>query len=200
MLLATLPGQEQARAEGAAMTVLDWWSAISAAGICVSAIITAVSVRFVARQIADQRHATQAQFVYQLDKELSDFGDLFRRVQRGESLADATDPRSATRQRLLESLDFFDRVKTLLDLGVVDLPTVDRVLGGPFFLLVNAPAVQEAALFPDDDRFFELFALHQQLTAFRLAEGRRIPLVETDLARRNPDLYQTNLDRYRRFL
>lgn len=102
------------------------------------------------------------------------------------------------KQRLFaDYLDAFKRVKTLLDVGVVNVSLIDPVLGNQFFILVNHPKVQEYILYSAPiGRFSEIFALHQQLTLYRQRKRVGIPQLETDLQRQNPELYESNLQAY----
>jgi hypothetical protein len=92
------------------------------------------------------------------------------------------DKAEPTRHQLLPCLRFFERIKTLCDVGMLDIAIVDGMFGYQFFWLVNHPRVQESVLFLDGHFFPEIFALHSQLVQYRKRSGYQIPAVQNDLA------------------
>jgi hypothetical protein len=52
-------------------------------------------------------------------------------------------------------------------------------------------------LFYEGYFFPEIFALHRQLSEYRIRSGCRLPAAQNDLARKDSVRYKTNLDLYR---
>jgi hypothetical protein len=94
-------------------------------------------------------------------------------------------------------LQFFGRVKTLSDIGVLDIKIIDAMFGYQFYLFVNDPQLQEQLLFQGEHYFPEVFALHHQLSSRRGKLGMEIPRAKTDLVLREPARYEKNLWYYR---
>jgi hypothetical protein len=90
-----------------------------------------------------------------------------------------------------------ERVKTLCDVGVLDAKVLDGMFGPQFFWLVNDVWIQKRVLFEGDHFFPEIFALHQQLSAYRKRSGREVPSTACDLALKDPGRYERNLRLYR---
>jgi hypothetical protein len=169
----------------------DFWTAASALAAVAYCVITVVTLVLLAVQVREARRATLAEFINNLGKEFAVFGDLF-----DEILADR-DKITLPREQLLPCLRFFERVKTLSDVGVLDIALLDGVFGYQFFLLVNHAGTQERILLQGEHFFPEIFALHKQLSDYRRGAGYPLPFAENDLALKDKSRYKVNLDLYR---
>jgi hypothetical protein len=105
----------------------DFWTAASALAAVAYCVITVVTLVLLAVQVREARRATLAEFINNLGKEFAVFGDLF-----DEILADR-DKITLPREQLLPCLRFFERDKTLSDVGVLDIAILDGVFGYQFF-------------------------------------------------------------------
>jgi hypothetical protein len=128
-----------------------------------ASLITALTLLFLVIQARGERRNTLAEFINSLAKELAEFDDLFEVLLLHR---DGPTP-ELHREALLRCLRFFERVKTLCDVGVLDAKILDGMFGPQFVWLVNDDWVQERVLFEGEHFFPEIFALHQQLSTLK---------------------------------
>jgi hypothetical protein len=163
-----------------------FWSAASALATIAASLITALSLLFLVIQLREQRRYTLAEFVNGLGKEFAEFDDVFEvLLLHGDGPTPELTP-ELHQEKLLRCLRFFERVKTLSDVGVLDAKVLDGMFGPQFFWLVNDAWIQERVLFEGEHFFPEIFALHQQLSACRKRSGREVPAAASDLALKDP--------------
>jgi hypothetical protein len=173
------------------MTTIEFWTALSAIGALAYCVITAVTLIFLGVQLREARRYTLAQFVNQLGKEFEAFDEALQPLL-------LKDPdRKGLEQQLLRCLQFFERTKTLCDIGVLEVKILDAMFGYQFFNLVNDPWVQKSLLLCDPHYFPEVFALHKQLSDCHRRSGLEIPGAQNDLALENPTRYEKNIEYYR---
>ena len=142
-----------------------------------ASLITALTLLLLVVQVREARRYTLAEFVNGLGKEFAEFNDVFEVL-----LLHREGPTPELQQKdLLRCLRFFERVKTLCDVGVLDAKVLDGMFGPQFFWLVNDARVQERVLFKGEHFFPEIFALHQQLSAYRKRSGYGVPAAASDL-------------------
>jgi hypothetical protein len=168
----------------------DFWTAASALAAVAYCVITVVTLVLLAVQIREARRATLADFINNLGKEFALFNDLFDETW-------ANRDKILPREQLLSCLRFFERVKTLSDVGVLDIALLDGMFGHQFFSLVNHARTQEGMLLQGEHFFPEIFALHKQLSDYRRRAGYSLPFAENDLALKDKSRYKVNLDLYR---
>jgi hypothetical protein len=173
------------------MTTIEFWTALSAICALAYCVITAVTLIFLGVQLREARRYTLAQFVYQLGKEFEAFDEALQPLLLKDS------DRKGLEQQLLRCLQFFERTKTLCDIGVLDVKILDAMFGYQFFYLVNDPWVQKSLLLCDPHYFPEVFALHKQLSDCHRRLGLEIPGEQNDLALENPTRYEKNIEYYR---
>jgi hypothetical protein len=173
------------------MTTIEFWTALSAICALAYCLITAVTLIFLGVQLREARRYTLAQFVYQLGKEFEAFDEALQPLLLKDS------DRKGLEQQLLRCLQFFERTKTLCDIGVLDVKILDAMFGYQFFYLVNDPWVQKSLLLCDPHYFPEVFALHKQLSDCHRRLGLEIPGAQNDLALENPTRYEKNIEYYR---
>jgi hypothetical protein len=171
----------------------EFWNAASALATIAASLMTALTLLFLVIQVREERRYTLAEFVNGLGKEFAEFDDVFEVLLRHR---DGPTP-ELHQQGLLRCLRFFERVKTLCDVGVLDAKVLDGMFGPQFFWLVNDARVQERLLFEGEHFFPEIFALHQQLSAYRKRSGYEVPAAASDLALKDPGRYERNLHLYR---
>lgn len=166
----------------------EFWNAASALAAVIYCMITAVTLVLLVIQVREARRNVLAEFINELGRDFSEFSDVFDAILIG---GDKAEP---TRHQLLACLRFFERIKTLCDVGMLDIAIVDGMFGYQFFCLVNHPRVQESVLFLDGHFFPEIFALHSQLVQYRKRSGYQIPAAQNDFASKDPVRYKMNLD------
>ena len=173
------------------MSTIEFWTALGAVGTLAYCVITAVTLVFLGIQLREARRDTLGQFVNQLGKEFEQLDAAFLPLLSPGSGQVPSD------EHAMRCLQFFERVKTLSDIGVLDVRILDAMFGHEFFVLVNEPQLQEKILFSGDHYFPEVFALHRQLTALRMKLGVDIPRSNSDLALRDAARYEKNLQYFR---
>jgi hypothetical protein len=173
------------------MTTIEFWTALGAIGTIAYCVITALTLIFLGVQLREARRDTLGQFVNQLGKEFQELDAVF------EPLLSLGSGQVPSNERALRCVQFFERVKTLTDVGVLDVRMLDAMFGHQFFFFVNDPQLQENLLCSGDHYFPEVFALHHQLSAWRGKLGIDIPGVKSDLALRDPERYEKNLSYFR---
>jgi hypothetical protein len=173
------------------MSTIEFWTALGAVATLAYCVITAVTLVFLGIQLRATRRDTLGQFVNQLGKE---FGELDAEFLPLLSPGSGQIP---SNEHAMRCLQFFERVKTLSDIGVLDVGILDAMFGHEFFSLVNEPQLQDNLLFSGDHYFPEVFALHLQLRARRMKLGVDIPRSKSDLALRDGARYEKNLQYFR---
>lgn len=168
-----------------------FWTSALAIGVVFSILLSLGTLLFIARQTAETRQFTQAQFINSLQREFDQYADLFMRMRASNKTGIADDMGSIN-----DCLDFFERLKTLLDTGAISVRLVDRAFGYSFFLLANDRRVQDRVLYTYDYEFPQIFALHQQLAEYRRRRGLPIPRAVDDLATRDATRYAASLRTY----
>lgn len=140
----------------------DFLSAASAIGQIISSIVAIVGILYIARQVRDTRRFTRSQLLNELEKESRDHRHAFQLVTGAWLSTTEITKREDDLYAIFECLGLFERMKLLLDNNVVDLRTVNELFGYRFFLLVNNRNVQRHILYPDQNSFIMIFALHDQ--------------------------------------
>jgi hypothetical protein len=172
------------------MTTIEYWTALGAIGTLAYCLITAATLIFLGLQLRSTRRDVLGQFVNQLGKEFEELATAF------EPLLSPDSGDVPPYERALPCVKFFERVKTLSDIGVLDVRILDAMFGYQFFSLVNNLKLQDNLLLGGDHYFPEVFALHEQLTMWRRKRGLEIPFVDSDLALRDAKRYAINLKHY----
>jgi hypothetical protein len=172
------------------MSTIEYWTAIGAIGTIAYCVITAVTLIFLGLQLRSTRRDVLGQFVNQLGKEFEEMTTTF------EPLLSPGSSEIPSKEPALRCLKFFERVKTLSDIGVLDVRILDAMFGYQFFSFVNNQKLQDNLLLNGDYYFPEVFALHEQLTTWRRKRALEIPFGETDLALRDAKRYAANLEHY----
>jgi hypothetical protein len=173
------------------MTTIEFWTALGAIGTIAYCVITSVTLIFLGVQLREARRDTLGQFVNRLGKEFDELDAIF------EPLLSPGSGQVPSNEGALSCLQFFGRVKTLTDIGVLEVRIIDAMFAHQFFLFVNDPELQEKLLFNGEHYFPEVFALHLELSARRKKSGVEIPRTKTDLGLRDPARYEENLRYYR---
>lgn len=163
-----------------------------------SSVVTVFGVLFIAWQVSDTRRFTKSQLLNDLEKDSKDYRNTYLILTNSWKPTNEVTPTEEILHEFFECLGFFERVKILIDNKVIDWPTVDRLFGYRFFLLVNNPHVQKFALYPDGDSFTTIFALHKQWFQYRQAHQQEIIHKDTDLSFYDPKQYEEFIKSYAR--
>jgi hypothetical protein len=109
----------------------EFWNAASALATIAGSLITALTLLFLVIQVRETRRYTLGEFVNGLGKEFAEFDEVFEVL-----LLHREGPTPELHQaELPRCLRFFERVKTLCDVGVLDAKVLDGMFGS--ILLVS---------------------------------------------------------------
>jgi hypothetical protein len=174
-----------------------YWEGVSAIGIVLSLIGFALNLLVVQRQVSEARRYGKGQFINTLEQDFDRFTGVYLELRRLDGNHPTVTEPWHERMDFYECLDFFERVETLVDLGLLDIALVDRMFGPQFFALVHHPQVQ-AGIFarPDALPMVDVYALHAALSAYRRSRGLLVPRAETDLRLFDPARYADALETY----
>jgi len=176
----------------------ELWNTLGIISQIAVSIVTIVGILFIAWQVSDTRRFTKSQLLNDLEKESKEYRHVYMMITGPWRGAQEVSPQEEQLHDIFDCLGFFERIKVLLDNRVIDMPTVDRLFGYRFFLLVNDPNVQKFALYPDGHDFTTVFALHKQWTQYRRSRRDEIAHSQTDLALFSPEEYDKFIASYSR--
>lgn len=157
----------------------------------VSITVTAIGLFLVYRQLSDGRKFMRAQFINQLEQELSSINSTYTQLLSQSHIA-STQDYSVNISDYLKYLGFFEKIKIILDNRTVDFPTIDRLFALRFFLITNNSQIQELILHNPcyQGHFDSIFALHKQWTEYRAGQKLKIPFEDYDLRTSNQELFE----------
>jgi hypothetical protein len=116
------------------------WEIISAIAASISAIVSVVGLPFVIIQIRSSNQIAKAQFINELERDISLHAGLYTSLIEGGSLHKLKPVISEDeRNALLQYISFFERVDLVINTKVIDIKTVDCLFGGRFFMLMDNP-------------------------------------------------------------
>jgi hypothetical protein len=115
------------------------WEVISAVAASISAIVSVVGLPFLAIQISSSNQIAKAQFINELERDISLHAGLYTSLIDGGSLSNPKVISEDERNALLQYISFFERVDLVINTKVIDIKTVDCLFGGRFFMLMENP-------------------------------------------------------------
>jgi hypothetical protein len=126
------------------------WEVISAVAASISAIVSVVGLPFLVIQIRSSNQIAKAQFINELERDISLHAGLYTSLIEGGSLcylkpAISEDERNA----LLQFISFFERVDLVTNTKIIDIKTVDCLFGGRFFMLMDNPNTERLINSPE---------------------------------------------------
>jgi hypothetical protein len=164
----------------------------------IGVFLTAGGLIAVAFQIRDTRRLAKAQFVSNLENDLTSHYSTYGKLLPGETWSNnCTGPRTKGElAEIIPYLSFFAKLKFLLDLGAVDLALINRMFSFRFFLAVHNEHVQHQIIFSDlyYPYWAEIIVLHSQWLVYRRENRLAIPFEEANPAVRYSEKYQEILN------
>jgi hypothetical protein len=119
---------------------MEQWEVISAIAASTSAIVSVIGLPFVAIQIRSSNQIAKAQFINELERDISLHAGLYTSLIEGGGLYKLKPVISEDeRNALLQYISFFERVDLVINTKVIDIKTVDCLFGGRFFMLMDNP-------------------------------------------------------------
>ena len=177
------------------------WNILTYIMATLGPLATFGGILFVARQIADGRRFAKAQFINQLEEEITSLDAEYVKLFPGDtwSSSNTKRPDLENLSNLIAYIAFFEKIKLLIDSKTIDICTVDRLFALRFFRLVHNPYVQNKILYSDQykDCVSTIFALHQEWADFRKNNKLRIP-GESSLESIKGEDYRSAVEQYKR--
>jgi hypothetical protein len=129
---------------------MEQWEVISAIAASTSAIVSVIGLPFVAIQIRSSNQIAKAQFINELERDISLHAGLYTSLIEGGSLYKLKPVISEDeRNALLQYISFFERVDLVINTKVIDIKTVDCLFGGRFFMLMDNPNTERLIKSPE---------------------------------------------------
>jgi hypothetical protein len=131
---------------------MDQWEMISAIAASISAIVSVIGLPFVIIQIRSSNQIAKAQFINELERDISLHAGLYTSLIDGGSLSNPKVISEDERNALLQYISFFERVDLVINTKVIDIKTVDCLFGGRFFMLMDNPNTEKLIKSPEISR------------------------------------------------
>lgn len=165
------------------------WNAVGALAALLSGLAAAAGLIFVGLQMSSGRRLAQAQFVNELARDIDAHSDAESCLDPQGRLYDVgCNLNTPDKDQIEKYLNFFERVKYILDTGVLDMETIDGLFAYRFFHLVHNPNVQTQVLFePGMYPYYRaIFELHGSWLQYRQSRKLPIPRPTTELPAKPP--------------
>ncbi len=155
------------------------------------ALFTIVVVWYAALQIRHTKNSLKAQLINNLESEFKDLYGTYHKLLPGRIWSnDHKGPETDEELNLIELyLEFFEKIKLLIDEKAIDIGTIDKMFAFRFFLIINNIHAQNKVIYRDAPYFLALFALHEEWSKYRKLKDREILLEETGLKKAKPQVY-----------
>jgi hypothetical protein len=114
------------------------WNIVGAIASSISAFTSLIAIPFVVVQLRASNRIAKAQLINELERDIALHSTAYALLTPGSKLSNsqvllADEEKIA----LLKYISFFERISAIVETGVLDLPTVDRLFAGRFFYLFN---------------------------------------------------------------
>jgi hypothetical protein len=137
------------------------------------------SVYYLARQVKESRKAVKAQFISSLENEFAALYDTYSKLlPDGDWFSTGCGPKGyAEIAQVAFYLSFCGKLEYLIELGAIDIETVNRLFAFRFFLAAHNTHVQEQILYADllGDYWSDVFDLHRRWLEYRERKGLGVP-------------------------
>lgn len=145
----------------------------------IGSLSTAIGVFYLAKQLKDGRRTITAEFISNLESEFAALTEVYYNLLPGEIWSSSgTGPvNHKERSQFILYLFFFAKIEYLINLGVLDFPTIDQLFAFRFFLITNNIHTQEQFLYSSVSKnyWLEIYRLHRKWSQFRREQGLEIP-------------------------
>ncbi|NEZ54983.1 hypothetical protein [Adonisia turfae] len=144
----------------------------------ISGASAVIGLFFVGFQLRSSERLAKAQFINELARDIDNHAAAESYLDRGGQWYTANAAFSQEDKALIEKyLNFFERVKFILDTKVIDMETVDDLFAYRFFYLVHNPNVQSEILFNTDMQAYyrSIFCLYSTWLNYRKSRKLSLP-------------------------
>ncbi len=156
----------------------------------IMAPLTIAAIVFAALQIGHARDSLKAHLINNLESEFKDYYKTYHKLLPGRAWSNDKEGPSTDEERVeIEAyLEFFEKIKLLIDGGSIDIRTIDKMFAFRFFLMVNNSHAHKV-IYEDAPYFLPLFALHKEWYEYRTQRNREVLLEVTSLEKVDPETY-----------
>ncbi len=157
----------------------------------IMAPITIVAIVYAALQIRHAKDSLKAQLINSLESEFKDYYKTYHKLLPGRTWSnDKEGPSTDEELNEIEAyLEFFEKIKLLIDVGAINIGTIDNMFAFRFFLIINNSHAQKKVIYRDAPYFLSLFALHKEWNKYRTQKDRESLLEVTSLEKVDPETY-----------
>ena len=150
------------------------WEMVNALVAAIAVLITLVGVWYAALQLRAGQKTAKGDFLLRLDDAFQRHQEVHRRLRPGGGWADEIHgPATQAEWIMVEQyMGLFERIKVMVDDGIIDLDTVDRLYGYRLFNIVGNPIIRRAKLESEAASWRDFIGLWQALEARRTATAR----------------------------
>jgi hypothetical protein len=145
----------------------------------IGSLSTAVGIFYLAKQLKDNRRTVTAEFISDLESEFSTLSEVYYNLLPGGIWsASGTGPIGLKElSKIIFYLSFFGKIEYLINLKVLDFPTIDQLFAFRFFLVTNNIHTQEKVLYSSmyQNYWLDVYRLHRRWTLYRRERGFEIP-------------------------
>lgn len=162
---------------------------IVAATSILSSVFAGISVLYLAKQIKESHRTAKVQFISNLESEFMMFANTYIKLLPGGIWCSEKDgPNdSADVQEIINYLAFFLKIEYLLNQGLLDIATVDKLFATRFFLVANNIHTQRKILYEEmyKSSWADIFSLYHKWSKFR---NGKVPFDTHNLDSKQPIL------------
>ena len=154
-------------------------------------VLTIAAIVYAALQIRHAKDSLKAQLINSLEGEFKDYYKTYHKLLPGRAWSnDKEGPSTDEELNEIEAyLEFFEKIKLLIDGGSIDISTIDKMFAFRFFLIINNSHAQNKVIYRDAPYFLSLFALHKEWNEYRTQKDRESLLEVTSLEKIDPEAY-----------
>ena len=164
----------------------------------IMAPLTIAAIVYAALQIRHAKDSLKAQLINSLESEFKDYYKTYHKLLPGRAWSnDKEGPSTDEELNEIEAyLEFFEKIKLLIDGGSIDISTIDKMFAFRFFLMINNSHAQNKVIYRDAPYFLSLFALHKEWYEYRTQKDRESLLEVTSLEKVDPETYEKCITDY----
>jgi hypothetical protein len=146
------------------MDTTDTFVKIESIATALGAIVAAFSLVYAALQLRTSRKIARGEFLLHLDELFSLHTEVHQNLRPGGDWANGGRPQSNVEWIAVERyMGLFERVKVLIDDGIIDANTVNRLYGYRITNIVSNAAIQEEKLVKEAGSWKDFIELRQML-------------------------------------
>lgn len=150
-------------------------SILSGLAACIGVPIALIGLFYAVRQLRAGQKIAKGDFLLRLDDAFQRHQEVHTRLRPGGMWADEVHgPTTQAEWIMVEQyMGLFERIKVMVDDGIIDVDTVDRLYGYRLFNIVGNPIIRREKLELEAANWGDFIGLWQALEARRAATARK---------------------------